>query len=86
MVFVFVVVVEFCTKSDSSVCSSLHFGSCSDNPRKMKHLSSGNKICPAGSLEIPCVAPGLPGSSGFPQPVRLGLPGPKQAEAMEKAK
>lgn len=78
--------VEFCTRSDSSVWSSFHFGSYSDNPRKMKHPSSGNKICPVGSLETPRVAPGLTGSSGFSQPVRLGLPGPKQAEAMEKGK
>ena len=76
--------VEFYTRPDSSV-GSLHFDSCSNNPCKMRHPSSGSKICPVGAVETPCAAPGLTGSSGFSQPVRLGCLGPKQAEAMETA-
>ena len=66
--------------------SRVHLDSCSDNPCKMKHPSSGSEICPVGTVKTPCTAPGLTGSSGFSQPVRLGRLGPKQAEALEMAK
>lgn len=72
--------------SSAPVSGALHLDSCSDNPCKMKHPSNGSEICPVGAVETPCIAPGLTGSSGFSQPVRLGRLGPKQAEALEMAK
>lgn len=72
--------------SSAPVSGPLYLDSCSDNPCKMKHPSSGSKICPVGAVETPCTAPGLTGSSGFSQPVTLSRLGPKQAEALEMAK